>query len=54
VGVGIEGLLGFFGFEGLGFLLVWSLSCILSVYLGAPYAFFNKFLLIKKVLFLAL
>jgi hypothetical protein len=28
-----------FGFEGLGFLLVWSLSYILPMHLGAPYAF---------------
>jgi hypothetical protein len=40
VGVGFEGLSGFglrvlgFEFEGLG-LLVWSLLCIPSVYLGA-------------------
>jgi hypothetical protein len=43
LGFGFEGLSGFglegFGIEELGFLLVWRLSCILSVYLGVPYAF---------------
>jgi hypothetical protein len=47
VGVGIEGLLGS-GFEDLGFLLVWSILCILPVYLGAPYVFIINFYLSKK------
>jgi hypothetical protein len=42
--LGSSGFFGFLSFYGL----VWLFLCIQPVYLGAPYAFFNIFLLLTK------